>query len=65
MPTRTPCLICEQVGKWRYSPDPDIHGLFACDDHREDVYLACRMLLNGKKEQYDKFVKELRDDHKK
>jgi hypothetical protein len=41
---------CKNEVKWRFSPDIDVSGLLACDDHLETVRMAYVTLMTGNEE---------------
>lgn len=38
---------CKAQAKWRYSPDIDVSGLKACDDHKDTVQNAYIVLMTS------------------
>ena len=58
------CEICGEEAVYRLSPDLDIDGLGACEEHKQDMQLAYTILLQYGEKEYKEFVKNLKNEPK-
>ena len=57
------CEICGKEATARLSPDLDIDGLGVCGEHEEIVRLAYIILVTSGEEEYNSFVKGVKNSY--
>lgn len=45
--THRPCNVCDKKAIGCYSPDLDVKGLCFCEEHKDQVFMAYMMLMQG------------------
>lgn len=54
------CELCEKDEVYTFSPDLDIHGLGACEQHREVMRHAYELLMFMGEAEYQNFIKQFK-----
>jgi len=59
------CHVCEKEATHRFSPDLDVKGIGACNEHLEVVRMAYMLLMTGEHKEFDRVMKRERNAYKK
>ncbi len=54
------CQICGKKAKHSLSPDIDVQGLGACEEHLEDMRLAYIVLITQGKQEYREILESFK-----
>ena len=62
--TEMRCVICQEPAVYSLSPDLDVRGLGACENHRTDVQRAYEILVYLGEDDYEEFIAARRKEFK-
>jgi hypothetical protein len=57
------CEICGEEATHAFSPDLDISGLGACENHTRDMQYAYFILFQDGEEEYNKFIRSKKSEY--